>query len=80
MKGLVQTLRQGEITRADIDVLMLEPPANDRPRLGADISNLIVSLCPAQNSLESRQSLVNEIAAPIRDFRHGAPCNICQLE
>ena len=44
MKGLVQTLCQGEIAKAGIDVLMLEPPANDRPRLGADISNLIASL------------------------------------
>lgn len=80
MKGLVQTLRQGEIAKAGIDVLMLAPPANGRPPLGADISNLIVSLYPAQDSLESRQSLVNEIAALIRDFRHGAPCNICQFE
>ncbi|MDP6530496.1 MAG: hypothetical protein QF375_01290 [Arenicellales bacterium] len=79
MKGPLQTLRQGEIARVGIDALMVAPVNGRRP-LDADISNLIVGLYPAQDSLESRQSLVNETAAPIRDFRHGAPCNICQFE
>ncbi len=74
--ALVNALRQGEIGGAGIDVLTEEPPANGNPLLDADIPNLIVTPHCAWASRETRQRLVDEVAANIRAFLDGQPRNL----
>ena len=59
-------------------MLSQEPPSTDHPLLASDIPNLILTPHIAWGSRESRQRLVNDIAANIRAFLDGEKRNrIC---
>lgn len=73
--ALLEALRSRHLGGAGVDVLSQEPPV-DNPLLSADIPNLIVTPHIAWASRESRQRLVNEIAANIDAFIKGEPRNV----
>jgi len=73
--ALVEALRSGHLGGAGVDVLTHEPPA-DNPVLAADIPNLIVTPHIAWASRESRQRLLNEVAANIQAFLKGTARNV----
>jgi glycerate dehydrogenase len=69
--ALAKALQEERIGGAGVDVLAEEPPATDNPLLGLDLPNLIVTPHIAWASRESRQRLLDEIAANIRAFHSG---------
>jgi glycerate dehydrogenase len=76
--ALSEVLRSRHLGGAGVDVLTQEPPI-DNPLLSADIPNLIVTPHIAWASRESRQRLVNELAANIQAFLKGKPRNVVTL-
>ncbi len=74
--ALAAALRSGEIAGAGVDVLAREPPAEGGPLLEPGIPNLIVTPHTAWASRESRQRLVEELAANIRAFFKGEARNL----
>lgn len=74
--ALAQTLVKGEIGGAGVDVLTKEPPTDGNPLLEPGIPNLIITPHIAWASKESRQRLVNEVAANIAAFYAGDERNI----
>ncbi|MEW8623449.1 MAG: glycerate dehydrogenase, partial [Candidatus Thiodiazotropha endolucinida] len=54
-----------------IDVLVAEPPVDGNPLLNPEIPNLIVTPHIAWASHESRQRLVDDVAANIQAFLAG---------
>ncbi len=75
-RALAAALRSGEIAGAGVDVLAREPPAEGGPLLEPGIPNLIVTPHTAWASRESRQRLVEELAANIRAFFRGEARNL----
>lgn len=73
--ALIDALRSGRIAGAGLDVLSREPPPSDHPLLDPSIPNLIVTPHTAWSSRESRQRLLDEVVANIRDFRAGGSRN-----
>jgi glycerate dehydrogenase len=73
---LAEALQSGRIGGAAVDVLTKEPPANGNPLLDPTLPNLIVTPHIAWASINSRQNLVDELAANIRAFLQGMPRNI----
>ena len=73
--ALAEALRSGHLGGAGVDVLTREPP-DDNPLLAADIPNLMVTPHIAWASRESRQRLLNELAANIGAFLKGLPRNV----
>ena len=73
--ALLEALRSRHLGGAGVDVLTQEPPI-DNPLLSSDIPNIIVTPHIAWASRESRQRLVNELAANIQAFLHGKPRNV----
>ncbi len=69
--ALATALRSGEIGGAGVDVLIQEPPAKGNPLLKSDIPNLIITPHIAWASRESRQRLVDELAANIESYLQG---------
>ena len=74
--ALIQALRDGTIAGAALDVLDEEPPPADHPLTDATIPNLIVTPHSAWVSRESRQRLLDGVAANIRAWRTGRPTNV----
>jgi glycerate dehydrogenase len=74
--ALAQALVKGEIGGAGVDVLTKEPPTDGNPLLEQGIPNLIITPHIAWASKESRQRLVNEVAANIVAFYAGEKRNI----
>lgn len=74
-QALRQALCDGRLAGAALDVLDAEPPPPDHPLLDPDIPNLIVTPHCAWVSRESRQRLVDAIAANVRAWRAGQPIN-----
>ena len=72
---LLEALRSHHLGGAGVDVLSQEPPI-DNPLLSADIPNLIVTPHIAWASRESRQRLVNELAANIQAYLQRTPRNV----
>lgn len=70
-QALGQALRSGTIGGAGVDVLSLEPPREGNPLLAPDIPNLILTPHIAWASRQSRQRLLDEVAANILAFRQG---------
>ena len=70
--ALLSALREGRIGGAAVDVLTEEPPVLGNCLLDAQLPNLIVTPHIAWASLESRQRLINEVAANIKAYREGA--------
>jgi glycerate dehydrogenase len=73
---LSDALLSGEIGGAAFDVLTVEPPRAGNPLLSLSHPNLIVTPHIAWASRNSRQRLVNEVAANIRAFLSGSPRNV----
>jgi len=61
--ALAHALLTGQIGGAGVDVLSQEPPTEENPLLAPRIPNLILTPHIAWASRESRQRLVNEVAA-----------------
>ena len=74
-QALAAALRAGRLGAAAVDVLVTEPPANGNPLLANDIPNLIVTPHIAWASRESRQRLVDEVAANISAWMRGEERN-----
>jgi glycerate dehydrogenase len=74
-RALVEALHSGHLGGAGVDVLTQEPP-EDNPLLADGIPNLIVTPHIAWASRESRQRLLNELAANIQAFLEGHPRNV----
>ena len=62
-----------ELNAVALDVLDREPPPAEHPLLDPDIPNLLVTPHCAWVSRESRQRLVEAIAANVRAWRAGQP-------
>jgi len=75
-KALADALLSGNIGGAALDVLTDEPPRSGNPLLSHSLPNLIVTPHIAWASSNSRQRLVNEVAANIRAFLSGNPRNV----
>jgi glycerate dehydrogenase len=74
-QSLADALRAGNLGGAGVDVLTVEPPSGGNPLLAGDIPNLIVTPHVAWASRESRQRLIDEVAANIQTFLTGEPRN-----
>ncbi len=74
--ALARALQSGQIGGAGVDVLAKEPPHADNPLLKPGIPNLIVTPHIAWASRESRQRLIDGIAANIESFLSGDKRNI----
>ena len=74
-RAMVEALRGGHLGGAGVDVLTREPP-DENPLLVAGIPNLIVTPHIAWASRESRQRLLNGVAANIEAFLKGEPLNV----
>ena len=75
-KELAEALKRGEIGGAGIDVLNQEPPVEGHALLDPDIPNLIVTPHIAWASVESRQRLVNGLAANLAAWLGDNPVNL----
>lgn len=73
--ALCDALLSEQIAGAAIDVLSVEPPQAGNPLLDLRLPNLIITPHIAWASKESRQRLLNEIAANIQAFKHGGMRN-----
>jgi glycerate dehydrogenase len=73
--ALLEAVRSRHLGGAGVDVLSQEPPV-DNPLLSADVPNLIVTPHIAWASRESRQRLINELAANIQAYLQGRPRNV----
>lgn len=73
---LVEALRRGEIGGAAFDVLSEEPPGNGNVLLEAALPNLIVTPHIAWASRESRQRVIDIVAANIDAYLAGRPVNV----
>ncbi len=69
--ALLAALQDGRIGGAAVDVLTSEPPVQGNILLDANLPNLIITPHIAWASLESRQRLVNEVAANIGAYHAG---------
>jgi len=74
--ALAEALRENRLAGAGVDVLTEEPPPPNHPLLDPAIPNLIVTPHVAWTSRESRQRLVNGLAANIAAWRDGEPRNV----
>ena len=74
--ALARALREGLIAGAGVDVLTEEPPRHGNALLEGDIPNLIVTPHSAWATRDSRQRLVDQVAANIEAWRLGSPRNV----
>jgi glycerate dehydrogenase len=70
-QALAEALRRGKLGGAGVDTLAKEPPDGGNPLLQPDIPNLILTPHSAWASRESRQRLLDGVAANIRAFQGG---------
>ena len=75
-QALLHALENELIGAAALDVLEEEPPSVSNALLGYQADNLIITPHIAWASRESRQRLVNEIAANIKAFQQGELRNV----
>ncbi len=73
--ALKDALLSGHLGGAALDVLLTEPPALDHPLLDPAIPNLLITPHCAWVSRESRQRLLDGVAANVRAWRCGQPIN-----
>lgn len=74
-QALADSLRNGEIGAAAVDVLPQEPPVAGDPLLEYDGDNLFVTPHIAWATNEARQNAINELAMNIRAFSKGESRN-----
>lgn len=75
-QDLADSLCQGHLGGAGVDVLTAEPPTTGNPLLDPAIPNLIVTPHCAWGSVEARQRMVLQLAENIRAFDAGAPVRV----
>lgn len=73
--ALKEALLNGHLGGAALDVLATEPPPPDHPLLDPAIPNLLITPHSAWVSRESRQRLLDGVAANVRAWRLGQPIN-----
>ncbi|RPD40805.1 D-2-hydroxyacid dehydrogenase [Chitinophaga barathri] len=71
---LVEALNNGTIAGAGLDVLTVEPPADDNPLLSA--KNCVITPHIAWASKEARSRLMDKVVSNIKAFREGKPVNV----
>jgi len=69
--ALAAALKRGRLGGAGIDVLPQEPPVDGDPLLDPSIPRLLVTPHVAWAARESRQRILDEVAANVRDFLEG---------
>lgn len=69
--ALADALKMGRLGGAGIDVFSQEPPTDGDPLLDPAIPRLLVTPHVAWAARESRQRILDELAANVRDFLHG---------
>lgn len=74
--ALARALRNGDIAGAAIDVLSEEPPRHHNPLLEPGIPNLIITPHVAWAGVQSRQALLDGLAANIKAYLSGSPRNV----
>jgi len=74
--ALLHALKINKIGAAALDVLEEEPPSVNNALINHQVDNLIITPHVAWASRESRQRLVDEVAANIQAFQQGRPRNI----
>jgi len=76
--ALAQALRDGVIAGAGVDVLSEEPPRNGNPLLAEDLLNRIVTPHMAWASIESLETLAEQLVGNIEAFMAGTPRNLVE--
>ncbi|WP_410498458.1 D-2-hydroxyacid dehydrogenase [Chitinibacter sp. S2-10] len=74
--ALLSALRAGQIAGAGLDVLHTEPPRDGNPLLDADWPNLIITPHIAWASVETMQTLADQLIDNIDGFLQGKPQNL----
>lgn len=70
-QALANTLRNGRLGGAALDVLTTEPPVNGNPLLASDLQRLIITPHIAWGSREARQRIVVQLAESAHNFASG---------
>lgn len=73
-KALIEALRNGTIAGAGLDVQETEPPAQDNPLY--DMENVILTPHMGWKGQETRQRMVDIVAADVQGFFAGKPVNV----
>ena len=73
-KALIDALRNGTIAGAGLDVQETEPPAEDNPLY--DMENVILTPHMGWKGQETRQRMVDIVAADVQGFFAGQPVNV----
>ena len=73
-KALIEALRNGVIAGAGLDVQETEPPAEDNPLY--DMENVILTPHMGWKGQETRQRMVDIVAADVQGFFAGKPVNV----
>ena len=74
--ALLESLRNGHLAGAGIDVLRTEPPRDGNPLLDADLPNLIVTPHNAWASRQAMQTLADQLIDNLEAFVRGEPKNL----
>jgi glycerate dehydrogenase len=74
--ALADALEQGRIAGAGVDVLSKEPPPADHPLLRPDLPNLVVTPHVAWASVQSLESLAEQLIGNLEAFAAGDPRNV----
>lgn len=72
-EALLAALRAGQIAGAGLDVLVTEPPRAGNALLGVDLPNLILTPHVAWASVETMQTLADQLIGNIDCFLRGQP-------
>jgi len=74
--ALIESLKNGRLAGAGIDVLRNEPPRDGNPLLEVDLPNLIVTPHNAWASRQAMQTLADQLVDNLEAFVRGSPQNI----
>ncbi|QLG87336.1 D-2-hydroxyacid dehydrogenase [Chitinibacter bivalviorum] len=74
--ALLQALQQGQIAGAGLDVLITEPPRAGNALLDIELPNLIITPHVAWASVETMQTLADQLIDNVDGFLQGQPRNL----